>query len=501
VLQFRQPAVENGLRDHTWPDFEAKGPSTVFSPRPPLRKLVVVIDDELLATQPQSNRGSLLAGLLSHQYVEAFRISDDGPAAHADWRTAESGTKYVPGWLVIGDASEAGNIPLIQATSDAKCVSRRALIGNAPELAAADPNSTAYSERGEDEAAAQRVRDVRALEAAREAEADLFITTRPYLHTFTWQFAREVVIATPEQALPLVSLYLRRQGIFLTYRSPDGTATHSFNRGLFYWVGTRDLLPSGWRWFSACVHADEERDALTDLGQSLFQRVQRALQNRDAALWALNQPQNNDTADDALGSLDNVLLGLMAAVDVAARIAHRTLGLDGSEYKAGWQYKRWLKKVEVAAPALAAVVGPDSQGINTLEVLRLLRNSIHGAALQPLAISTRPTQRDATLVGLPSADAQRLLNAMDALGGRSAFGLRILLPDRIHADPGKLLDAIFAGAVNLLDQLMRETPVERLAGTLQSSDTGPPQDDDIFGEEQRESIRLQLGLEGLNHPS
>lgn len=501
MLRFRPPAVETGLRDHVWPDFEAKGSSTVFSPRPPLRKLVVVIDYELLATQSQSNRDSLLGGLLTHQYVELFRISDDGPAADADWRSTESGTKYVPGWLVIGDASETGNISLVQATSDAKSVSRRALIGNAPELATADPHSTAYSERGEDEAAGQRVRDVRALEAAREAEADLFITARPYLHTFTWRFAREVVIATPEQALPLISLYLRRQGIFLTYSSLDGSATSSFNRGLFYWVGTRDLLPAGWRWFSACVQADEERDGLVNLGQSLFQRVQRALQDRDAALWALNQPQNNDTADDALGSLDTVLLSLMAAVDVTARVAHRSLGLDGSEYKAGWQNKNWLKKVEATAPSLAAVVGPGSQGINILDVLRLLRNSIHGAALQPLAVSTHPAQRDATLVGLPSADAQRLLDAMDALGGRSAFGLRILLPHWIHADPGKLLDSIFAGAVNLLDQLMRETPVERLTETLQSKrDAGPPQDD-IFGEKQRESIRLQLGLAGLNAPN
>lgn len=436
MLRFSPAAVETGLRDPVWPDFKAKGPSTVFSPRPPLRKLVVVIDNDLLTSQLRSNRDSLLDGLLSHQYVEVFRISDDGPAADADWRSAESGAKYVPGWLVIGDPSDAGNIPLIQATSDAKCISRRALIGNAPELAAADPHSTVYSERGEDEAAEQRVRDVRALEAVQEAEADLFITTRPYLHTFTWRIAREVVIATPEQALPLVSLYLRRQGIFLTHNSLDGRATYSFNKGLFYWVGTRDLLPAGWRWFSACVQADEERDELVNLGQSLFQRVQRALQERDAALWALNRPQNNDTADDALGSLDNVLLSLMAAVDVTARVAHRSLGLDGSEYRAGWQNKRWLKKVEAVDPGLAAIVGPDSQGSNTLEVLRLLRNSIHGAALQPLAISTHPAKRDATLVGLPSADAQQLLDAMDALGGRSAFGLRILLPDRIHAEPG-----------------------------------------------------------------
>ena len=429
--------------------------------------------------------------------MEVFQIGDEGPPPDADWRSSAPGTAYVPGWITLGEPNpETGDVPLVQATSDTRRISRRALIGNAPEIAESDPNSTAYSERGETEAAAQRVRDVRALEAAQEVEADLFITERPYLHTFEWRFARHVVIATPSQALPLVSLYLRRQGVFLTDRSPDGSFTSEINRGLFYWIGARDLLPAGWRWFSACIQAAGEQDDLVYLGQSLFQRVQRALQDRDAALWALNQPQNNDTADDALGSLDNVLLGLMAAVDVTARIAHRVLELEAGEYTAGWQRKGWLKSVKKEAPDLATVVAKGSSGANILEVLRLLRNSIHGAALQPLAVSTRPSQRDATLVGLPPADAQNLVGAMDALGGRSAFGLRTLLPDRVHADPGTLLDAIFVRTVALLDQLVRMTPVERLAGrTPLSGDPTPPPDDAIFGDQQRKSIRLQLGLD------
>jgi len=48
----------------------------------------------------------------------------------------------------------------------------------------------------------------------------------------------------------------------------------------------------------------------------------------------------------------------------------------------------------------------------------------------------------------------------------AAFGVRELLPDRIHADPGVLLDAIFARTLDLLNELMRLTPVERLEGGL-----------------------------------
>jgi len=394
-----------------------------------------------------------------------------------------------------GPSSESGDIPLVQATKDGTSIVRRALIGNAPEVAEDDPTSIAYQERGEAGAAAQRALDIRMLEAAREVGADLFITVRPYLHDLTWGFAREVAVGTPEQALPLVSLYLRRQGVFLTYRSPDGDATSSLNRGLFYWVATRDLLPAGWRWFSACVQEGEGHGGLVYLGQSLFQRVQRALQNRDAALWALIQPQNNDTADDALGSLDNVLLGLMAAVDVTARVAHRTLKLEGKEYSAGWQKENWLKKVEKSAPGLAAVVAPGSPEAHILEILRLLRNSIHGAALQPLAVSSSPSRRDATYVGLPPADARKLLAAMNALGGQTAFGVQVLLPDRVHADPGKLLDAIFGRTMRLLDQLMGETPVDQLPGASLPESRDKPTDRGIFDDQFRESIRLQLGLE------
>lgn len=479
-----------------WPDFEVEEPSTVFSPRPPLRKLVVVVDHELLEASAltQLTACGLLGGLMSHPYVEVFRISDDGPLDQAERLSTETGTRYVPGWIVwTKPPSETGDIPFVQATEDGKRVSRRTLVGNAHELAAADPDSSAYRERGESEAAAQRVRDVRALEAAREAGADLFITERPYLHDLSWELARQVVLASPESALPLVGLYLRRQGVFLTYRSADGKATAYLSRGLFYWVGTRDLLPAGWRWFSACVYADEERDELIYLGQSLFQRVQRALRDRDAVLWALNQPQNNDIADDALESLDGVLLGLMAAVDVTARVAHRALALNSNEYQAGWQNKRWLSEVAETSPSLAALVARGTSGANIVEILRLLRNSIHGAALQPLAISSQLRERDATLVGLPPDDAQRLVTAMDAVGGRRAFGLRVTLPNRVHADPGKLADAIFTRTVDLLNQLMEKTSVESFTKATASDDASPP-NDDIFGSQSRQSIRLQLGL-------
>ncbi len=106
-------------------------------------------------------------------------------------------------------------------------VTRGALTGNGPDVAESDRSSGAYADLEADEAATRRRLDAIAVQAAGEAHADLFITRRPYLHSLTWGLARGIVIATPEQALPLVSLYLRGQGAFSTYRSLDGTATHT----------------------------------------------------------------------------------------------------------------------------------------------------------------------------------------------------------------------------------------------------------------------------------
>jgi hypothetical protein len=103
--------------------------------------------------------------------------------------------------------------------------------------------------------------------------------------------------------------------------------------------------------------------------------------------------------------------------------------------------------------------------------------------------------REGTLVGLPRADADELGAAMDALGGRAAFGVRELLPERLHADPGVLLDAIFARTTVLLNELMRLTPVERLDDVALEPAHHEPPSDGPFDAWSRRTIRWQLGLQ------
>ncbi len=492
MLRF-EPQKSPTPREPRWPDFRPKEPTTPFSERPPLRQLAVVVDSDVLApaSEDLGSPLSLLAGLLTHPYIIRMLYADEGPPGDARRETRPHVGETVPEWLVVGDLEEGWRRPVVFAHGDD--VVWTAIMGNGVDVAEGDVDSPAYSELAAEEARQRRKADAIAVQAAGSADADIFITRRRYLHEVTWDLCDGVLIADPDEALPLISLYLRSQGAYITYRSLDGRGTWKMNRGHFFWVGTRELLPAGWRWFTACVQHGANDDPFIYLGQSLLRRIQRALQARDDAHRALNQPQNNATAADALVGLDLVLLDLMGAVDVSARVAHQALALGGSEKHAAWQRNDWLTRVRAVAPGLAAVIRPGTGNAAVLTILSLLRNSIHGAEPDALGLSTS-RRRYATLVGLPHADAVRVVAAMDQLGGRESWGVQELLPERIHADPGLLLDRILIETIGLLNELMELTPVERLEGVaLLPEHLGPPSEGG-FEEPNRLSIRWQLGL-------
>jgi hypothetical protein len=220
------------------------------------------------------------------------------------------------------------------------------------------------------------------------------------------------------------------------------------------------------------------------------------LQIRDDLLRATNRKQDNDVAEDALIALDTCLVFLMGAVDVTARVAHRVLGMPpGDSYKAKWQNPAWVGSVAAQAPKLAHLVAAGTPGCDALTILRLLRNSVHEAGLTAMGIGL-PGRREGTLVGLPTADRERILAAADCLGGRSAWGLRELIPGRLHAEPDRLFERLFPAIIQLLNELMAGTPVETLSGVSLTTVTheAPRDPGSPFGERERLSIRWQLGF-------
>jgi hypothetical protein len=476
-------------------------PPPLFSSQQPLRPMRVMVDANLMPEEFSWAPTGLLAGLLTHELIQLYRYADDGPPASVP-RTANAwgDGEHVKGWAVLGGEDRSYQMWPVQ-WADEDGITDGAVSGNATEAAERDDRNAAYRDLPPDGAANRRRADALAAQVAETIQADIYITERPYLHALTWSLAQPVTFLRPAAALPFVSLYLRAQRQFYVYKWTPGSAT--VNRGLFYWIGTREYLPAAWRWFSACVqHSQGGRpNRLLYTGQSALQRVDRALELRDLVHVALNQPQDNDVADDALVSFDSCLVFLMGALDAVARVAHETVLPDRNPRSAGWQRGDWLKQLERGTPQLAAVVAPGSPGGATLTVLTTLRNTVHSAGLTAVGIATATAEREGTAINLASgvdtAELGKLLAAVDALGGRQSWGLERSLPGLQLVDPGVLLEQLFPRVLRLLDELMRETPVEGLAGvSLTPKQTAPPSDPHgTFSERNRQSIRWQLGLD------
>lgn len=465
----------------------------LFRSGPSLRPMVVLVDADLVdppAFGPDTRTRSqqLLAELLTLDTVEVHRYADGGPPPGTPSSSTPFG-KVFPGWAVVTER-ESQHWDVVHGTAERQTHS--GVIGNAVDLDVLDSRTTAYNDQSVVEAAARRRADRLAAQVAVQAlQADLFITERPYLHEASWPIARDTALCNVYDSLALIGLYLRTQGVYRIAHN------YKFNRGLFTWVATRELLPSAWRWFTGIVRSGTAigDDRLIILGGSLLQRFERALVGRDAVLVALNQQQDNDVRDDALSALDDVAYRLMGAFDVLARVAHRVCGLSGKERNAAWQSQNWLNDLAAIAPDLADVMHPDKQGAKVLTIVRLLRNTIHGEALKGLHVqeSGKPAR---SLVALSAEDEADIVDAIDSLGGRANWGVEEMLPGRFHVDPGVLVEELFVQVIPLLNELMDHTPIESLPeASLTAADLGPPAGrDSPFNETCRFSIRKQYGF-------
>lgn len=367
-------------------------------------------------------------------------------------------------------------------------------------LVSDDREDRSYDHLDAEAAAQQRRYDMQLLEIGKAADVDVIITDRAYLHAdpFHWASRGHTELLTAEEAIPVVGLYLRLQHHYIVAATPEGHFKYNFNRGLMSWVASRALLPEGWRWMSACVQHSTQigNDTLTHYAGTAHHRLERALNARDELFLALNQPQNNDTADDAMKALDILLLSLFAALDVTARVMNYVLDTGVEPHLVGWGRKNWRKQVAKLSVAVAQLID-DETFTDLVAIVSSLRNTIHGAALDSLALSEGMSRnRTDTLVGLPSEQLDGLLNAMDRLGGHEQWGVRKMIPGRAHADVDVLCEKLMATVPAAINRIMRITPVESLDGVTLTADKLSPDEDtqSPFASRYRTNILLQYGL-------
>ncbi len=271
----------------------------------------------------------------------------------------------------------------------------------------------------------------------------------------------------------------------------------TFNKGMYFWLATRAVLPESWRWFSHTLNSGGQ-GSIDDLGhtaQAAMQRVDRVLKTRDALRWHLTLRQNNDVADDALAQVDHILVDLVGAFDATARVAHRILGLPGEPQTVGWQKNRWLNQVRPLAPVLAAVVAPHSMAADVFEVIRIMRNTVHGAGLQAIGLGDAGGRRKGTAVGLSAADTDLLKAVTQRRSWAPEWGLTEFTPDRVYLEPGAFIEHVVPTSIATINDLMRETPVEVLAtGVVANAEPPSDQLDDPFARRHSRSILYQLGF-------
>jgi len=331
--------------------------------------------------------------------------------------------------------------------------------------------------------------------AAVALECDFVITESPALIEWKVGPVAELSRLRPAEALAILGLFLRNRGDY-TIRQVSG-GSHSYNRGLFYWVATRELLPAGWRWFSSCVNSwhHTNDDAIVNLAQSALQRIDRALRARDAIHVQMQLEHNNDTADEAMAQLDAALVFLVGALDAVARVAHIAVGLPRSSLtSAGWTRDKWLRRLGQASAALEQAASPSTQSGATMRILHGLRNSIHGQALQSIAFQEGIASRRENLIKLPHGEFVQVISGMESLGGRERWGLRDLLPDAAGVEPDTLIDTLFGEVIDATNTLMTATPVELLSGATSGPLSTHPPAEDVFGEVPRKAIRALLGF-------
>jgi hypothetical protein len=444
------------------------------------RKLRIVVDR---ATVPQEDALELLLGLGHHPSIELLRTRAEG-FAHLD----------------IG--------PIDQHKDKAPAVIRRP-DGSRTHMAVWPPHTAeAFAEQylrdhhdlGDTD---EILRVLLLASASRDRGADALVTASPVLidPALRGPVARDSNAMPVEAALALVGLYLRARDDFTLRRLPGFRET--FDRGLFYWVLARELLPNAWRSTSAGAQHEQATgdDRVFQLFISAITRLDRSLRSRDRLHHQLKLEQNNNTADEALFSLDTFLVFLVGAFDAVGRAAHLTYGLDASGlHEVSWRRSWRTRQLAPVAASLAQLMDDGTAARDALDLVALLRNTVHGEALRTVAAkySSRPLQN---VLLLPKDQELQLLAIIDRQGGNDAWGIRELPGRGISMQMDVFVESVLPMAVNALDTLLGGIEVERLAGVqLMTLPTGPPADDprnelgDAFDSTSRRQVRLMAGL-------
>jgi hypothetical protein len=289
---------------------------------------------------------------------------------------------------------------------------------------------------------------------------------------------------SPEGACALIGLVARLKDDFTVAR---------VSRSFFHFLVARALLPAGWRWFSACVassHATTD-DFVLNVGQSGHERLARAFVSRDRCLGHDLGGHGSSAADEVAYYFDVELLMLSSALDAVAHVAHVAHSVDEDVRSVGWRRGRWRHALKKVAPPLWGMTEYETPERDAIELVALLRNTIHGAGMQQIAVGG--TGSIGNQLAISANVAEELLPIVDRHGGASAWGLTPgPYPRLVPAPFAQRIVPLVARAMNTL---MSATEVDRLLGVNASTLLSePPITQDLFRPDLTERLLLLAGL-------
>jgi len=309
-------------------------------------------------------------------------------------------------------------------------------------------------------------------------DLDGFVTTFPFAQRGWRSFTTKAHVQDARGAAALLGLYLRAHG--------DFTIQQEGNRGTFlapetFYAGAA-VAPlrryEDWLRFAVGRWRNADGPIACDLLRGMELRLGRALRARDYFLVRTRALRPDDSWEEALFFFEAFLLSASGALDALARYCHVAAELEGKLGPAvGWRKRDWWeKKLLKARPELAPVIADEDSRLRaTNNIIGLLRNYIHGAALtQRLSDDREPGTTDYLMGKLvvSGPDAESLRSAAVHLPGLDGAVVDERQQGVASVLPAQLLPSLIANLYAAVNELMEAFALDR--ATLQAAQPFEP---------------------------
>jgi hypothetical protein len=288
-------------------------------------------------------------------------------------------------------------------------------------------------------------------------------------------------ILPPTLALPLAHLYLRSRGKFLNRVADDFQGT--FNRGLFYLVLLRALLPELWPFMRTASNQFPQTGVLCS---AIRIRCIRALEAQDElGRLYFGQRSSWDDLDRMAYHFDYVTLLLLGAIDAQARIVRQVYGVAVKPKYASYKNENFMKKLRAASAVKICDLVESGVHHDFLEILRTIRNKIHADALGQITYSS-PATGDIGLLTLDGEDADTVRELVRQLGDSDVSGIFAFHDPRVLVEPYRCASFLVRKTFSLIAAVAQATEF----GVPLLPEPEIPDGPDFFPESNLHNLRL-----------